>query len=283
MTDSYWNIVITPQHSPFALHLDEVWRYRELIGLQLKRGFQAAYKQTLLGPLWFVINPLFTVGMYMFIFGGLIQLSTDGLPQALFYLSGTMCWGFFASCFSSAAGTLVANAGLYSKVYLPKMLAPVVAISSSFLFTMVDMGIFVGIYAYYYFFTDAAIAPNWCLLLLPYCFLVMAVLGLGTGLWFSKVVCKYKDVATIIEYAFGMLSFVTPIVYPLSVVTNPVLHTAMLINPMTGILELFKYAFMGTGFHAWWILPYATVVALVCLPLGLWVLHRAEKTFIDTI
>ncbi|MBR1425844.1 MAG: ABC transporter permease [Paludibacteraceae bacterium] len=278
-----WTTVITPKTNLLDIDLREIWQYRDLLTIFIWRSLQVRYKQTVLGPLWFFIGPIITVFMYTLVFGNIANISTDGLPQPLFYLSGTALWGYFSVCFGSAAGALVGNAGIYSKVYYPRLINPLAAMVSNLVDFGVEMLLFFALYIYYYFFTSAPIHLTWAALLFPVLVLMLAGMGLGIGLFFSSISTKYRDLNILIGFFFKLWMYATPIIYPLSTVTNAKLHMLMCLNPLTGIIEMFKYGFLGTGYHNPWLLLYSFGFMSVFLVLGTLVFNKAQRNFMDTV
>lgn len=278
-----WTTIIEPKTKLFSIDFREIWQYRDLIGMFIRRNFNVMYKQTILGPLWFVIQPVLTVVMYMVVFGNIAQISTDGIPQPLFYLAGITIWGYFASCFGSCANALVGNASIFSKVYFPRLCSPISSIITALLPFGVNMLIFMITYGYYCVFTDAVVRMTWGVLLFPIIVILVALMGAGIGLFLSSITTKYRDLSILISFAFRLWMYATPIIYPLSTIDNEQLRLIMYLNPMTGLVEFFKWSFLGVGSHEWWLVGYSVVFCIIMLVLGVVVFNQAQRTFMDTV
>lgn len=285
-----WDIVIKPKDKLFSVDFKELWRYRDLCSLFVKRNIITRYKQTILGPVWFVIQPALTVIMYMVVFGGIAGIPTDGVPRPLFYLAGTCTWSYFASCLNSTSNTFVSNAGIFGKVYFPRLVMPISSVISNLLQLGIQFGFFVIVYVFY-----AIIDPNctahltWYALLLPLIIFMLAGLALGFGTIFSSLTTKYRDLQVLLSFLVSLWMYATPIVYPLSQTGSkfflgvPV-HTFMCLNPVTPIIETFKYGFLGCGeFVGWRWLIYSFVFMCILLSLGIVVFNKVQKSFMDTV
>lgn len=285
-----WDIVIKPKDKLFSVDFKELWRYRDLCSLFVKRNIITKYKQTILGPLWFVIQPALTVIMYMVVFGGIAGIPTDGVPRPLFYLAGTCTWSYFASCLNSTSNTFVSNAGIFGKVYFPRLVMPISSVISNLLQLGIQFGFFVIVYVFY-----AIIDPNctahltWYALLLPLIIFMLAGLALGFGTIFSSLTTKYRDLQVLLSFLVSLWMYATPIVYPLSQTGSkfflgvPV-HTFMCLNPVTPIIETFKYGFLGCGeFVGWRWLIYSFVFMSLLLGVGIVVFNKVQKSFMDTV
>ena len=285
-----WDIVIKPKDKLFSVDFKELWAYRDLCSLFVKRNIITKYKQTILGPLWFVIQPALTVIMYMVVFGGIAGIPTDGVPRPLFYLAGTAMWNYFSSCLTSTSNTFVSNASIFGKVYFPRLVMPVSNVISNLLTLAIQFGFFVIIYIAY-----ALLDPNctahltWFALLLPLLVLMMAGLALGFGTIFSSLTTKYRDLQVLLSFLVSLWMYATPIVYPLSQTGSkffmgvPV-HTFMCLNPVTPIIETFKYGFLGCGeFVGWRWLIYSFVFMCILLSAGIVVFNKVQKSFMDTV
>ncbi|MDR1092321.1 MAG: ABC transporter permease, partial [Prevotella sp.] len=215
----YWDIEIEPRGSNFSLNLKEVWRYRDLLQMYVRRDIVTIYKQTVLGPLWFVIQPVFTTVMFMFVFGNIARIPTDGLPQPLFYLSGILCWNYFSDCLGKASGTFLGNAGVFSKVYFPRLVVPISAVISNLVRFAIQLLLFIAVYIYYNS-TGSNISPDIYVLLFPLLVLMMAGLGLGFGIIISSVTTKYRDMAILFGFVIGLWMYATPVIYPLSIMAE---------------------------------------------------------------
>jgi lipopolysaccharide transport system permease protein len=283
-TNSEWDLVIEPQNSLFELHLNDVWRYRDLLWLLVKRDFVSFYKQTILGPLWFFIQPLFTTIIFTFIFGNLAGLSTDGLPQPLFYLAGITSWNYFADCLTKTSTVFRDNANIFGKVYFPRLIMPLSIVVSNLVRFGVQLLLFVIMMAYYFFLNDsnADFHINGYVFLFPFLVLLMALLGLGLGLIITAMTTKYRDLAFLITFGVQLMMYATTVIYPLS--AAPAKYKWLIeLNPMTGIIEAFRYGFLGEGVLSMGTLGYSVIVTVVSLIIGVVIFNKTEKTFVDTV
>jgi len=282
MTDNYWTTEITPQSYAHGLGLKELWQKRYLIWLFIKRDITVQFKQTIFGMGWYFISPLFSMFMYIIVFGRIAGIPTDDVPQPVFYLSGICLWDYFSSCLTSVAGTFQSNAGLFGKVYFPRLVSPVsVVISRLFRFSL-QLGTFVFVYLFFVL-KGVNLRPTWYLLLFPVLVFMIQCLALGLGLIISSLTTKYRDLVNFFGVFVSLWMYATPIVYPLSYVTNPTLHKIMLFNPMTAIIETFKYGAYGAGEFSWTALGYSALIIFVLLFIGIAMFNRKQKFFIDTI
>lgn len=283
-----WTTIIKPRNKLFEVNLKEIWDYRDLLTLFVKRTITVAYKQTILGPLWWFIQPAFTVIMYMVVFGGIAGIPTDGVPQPLFYLGGVAFWGYFSSCLGSASNTFVSNAGIFGKVYFPRMIMPLASVISNLVRFGIQLGLFVLVYLYYAFIGQAP-SPNWYLLLFPLLVVMLAGLGLGFGIIISSMTTKYRDLQILFSFFVSLWMYATPVVYPLSQVTGKEvkgldLKLIMSLNPVTPVIETFKHGALGAGeFMGWGWLAYSFVFMLVVLAFGILIFNRVQKSFMDTV
>ena len=276
-----WDLTIEPQSSLFKLNLKDVWRYRDLLWLFVKRDFVSFYKQTILGPLWFFIQPLFTTLTFTFIFGNLAGISTDGLPQPLFYMAGITAWAYFADCLTKTSTVFKDNANIFGKVYFPRLILPLSIVASNLVRFVVQMLLFL-IMIGYYALQGANFNITWAILLFPFLVLLMAFLGLGLGLIITALTTKYRDLAFLITFGVQLSMYATTVIYPLS--AAPIKYKYLIqLNPMTGILEAFRFGFLGQGELTWNSLGYSILVTLVSLVLGVVIFNKTEKTFVDTI
>ena len=273
-----WTTVIKPKEKLLQVDLKELWRYRDLTSLFVRRNITTQYKQTILGPLWYIIQPTITVLMYMVVFGGIAKIPTDGLPQPLFYLSGVCLWQYFSDCLSKTSSTFVSNAGIFGKVYFPRLVVPISTVVSNLLRFAIQLGLFLVIYAIYQLWViPGQIHTNW------YAVLMLAGLALGFGILFSSMTTKYRDLQLMLDYFVRLWMYATPVVWPLSTITNAKLHLAMSLNPLTPIIEAFKYGFLGAGEFSWGGLAYSFVFMLVLLGVGIVLFNRVQRTFMDTV
>ena len=276
-----WDLVIGAKARWFDLHLRDLWRYRDLVLLFVRRDFVAQFKQTILGPAWFVIRPLLTTIMFTIVFGNIAKLSTDGLPKMLFYLSGTVLWQYFSMCLTATAGTFRTNAALFGKVYFPRLAVPVSIIISQLLRLGIQIAFFLCFLAYFGV-RGAHISPNWTIALLPVLILIMAALSLGLGIIFSSLTTKYRDLSNLLQFGVRLLMYAAPVIYPLSSLSGKYRYM-ILANPMTPIIETFRYGFLGAGTFSWGYLGYAAACAAVILFIGIVIFTKIERTFMDTV
>jgi lipopolysaccharide transport system permease protein len=276
-----WDLVIEPQRSLFSLNLKDVWRYRDLLIMFVKRDFIAGYKQTIFGPLWFLIQPLLTTITFTFVFGNLAGISSDGLPGPLFYMAGITAWNYFSDCLIKTSTVFTANASIFGKVYFPRLIMPLSIVTSNLLRFFVQMIMFIVMWAYYYFTTSSfSITP--AIALFPLLVLLMALLGLGLGMIVSSLTTKYRDLQFLVQFGITLLMYGTTVIYPLS--ATPAKYKWLIqLNPMTSIIETFRYGFLGQGQFSIWSLGYSTLFTLVVLVTGVIIFNRTERTFIDTV
>lgn len=285
-----WDIVIKPKDKLLAVDFKELWRYRDLIALFVKRNIITQYKQTILGPTWFVIQPAMTVIMYMIVFGGIAGIPTDGVPRPLFYLAGTAMWSYFSSCLSRTSNTFVTNAGIFGKVYFPRLVMPISSVISNLLRLAIQLSFFIIVYIIYSIVDSNCTAHlTWYALLFPLLVLMMAGLALGFGTIISSLTTKYRDLQVLFSFLVSLWMYATPIVYPLSQTANKYfmgisVHALMCLNPVTPIIETFKYGFLGCGeFIGWGWLTYSFVVMCLLLAVGIVVFNKVQKSFMDTV
>jgi len=274
--------VITPKIGWFDLRLKELWRYRDLIMLFVRRDFVAVYKQTILGPLWFLIQPLMTTLIFTVIFGKVAKIPTDGVPPTLFYLAGVTSWTYFANCLNKTSNTFVGNAGIFGKVYFPRLAIPVSVVISNLIAFGIQFVLFVGFVAWYGLVADAAIKPNVWMLILPLLILQMALLGLGFGIIVSSLTTKYRDLTQLVGFGVQLWMYLTPIVYPISQLSEK-WQTVMAFNPMAPVVEMFRYAFLGSGEINLTHYGISIAMTLVILLVGMTLFTRVEKDFMDTV
>ncbi len=279
--DDNWTMVIRPKGHWLDLRLDELWQYRDLILLFVRRDFVAAYKQTILGPLWHLIQPLFTAITFTFIFGNVAGLSTDGLPKFLFYMAGTVAWSYFAKCLTSTSDTFAANAGIFGKVYFPRLATPVSIIISSLITFGIQFGIFL-LFMAYFGVRGAGIHPNNWILLTPVLLLLMAGLGLGFGIIVSSLTTRYRDLRHLVSFGVHLFMYATPVIYPLSTIPEKY-KSLIMANPMTPIIETFRFAFLGAGTVDAMHLLYSASFTVVVLLAGILLFNKVERTFMDTV
>ncbi len=277
-----WTEVIEPKRSLLDVNLKELWRYRDLIMLFVRRDFVSIYKQTVLGPLWLFIQPLFTTITFYFVFSKIAKIPTDNVDPILFYLSGITLWNYFSDCFSKTSNTFVANAGIFGKVYFPRLATPISIVISSLIKLGIQVLLFAGIALYRVYFHGAQISINETILFLPILIILMAIMGLGLGIIFSALTTKYRDLSFLLTFGIQLLMYATPIIYPLSY-TSGKLHKILSYNPLTPIIENFRYAFFGIGQLDIQGLIYTSVFSISVLILGVIIFNRVEKNFMDTV
>lgn len=283
-----WTTVIKPRNKLFEVNLKEIWDYRDLLTLFVKRDIITSYKQTILGPLWWIIQPAMTVIMYMVVFGGIAGIPTDGIPQPLFYLAGTCMWQYFSDCLNKTSNTFVNNSGIFGKVYFPRLIMPIENVISNLVRFGIQIGLFVVVYIVYAIIGSNA-CPNLYLLLFPLLVVMLAGLALGFGIIISSMTTKYRDLQILFSFIVSLWMYATPIVYPLSQVKGKTvagfdLYTLMRINPVTPVLETFKYGALGAGeFIGWGWLAYSFGFMLVLIALGILIFNKVQKNFMDTV
>ncbi|GAB1472560.1 ABC transporter permease [Chloroflexota bacterium] len=282
LEDIAWSMTIEPQRSLLDLRLGELWRYKDLVLLFVRRDFVSVYKQTVLGPLWYLIQPLLTTITFTVIFGSIASLPTDGLPQFLFYMSGTVVWSYFASCLTKTSETFVQNANLFGKVYFPRLAVPVSILFSNLITFLIQFAMFL-VFVLYFVLRGAEIYPNglW-IALSPILILMMAGLGLGFGIIISSLTTKYRDLRFLVTFGVSLLMYATPVIYPVSSIPAR-FQWIILANPMTPIVEAFRYAFLGAGTVNINSLLYSFGFMLVVVILGSIIFNRVEQTFMDTV
>jgi len=277
-----YTLIIKPKNSLLAINFKELWRYKDLLFLLVRRDFVSVYKQTILGPVWFFIQPLLTTATFTLVFSKMANISTDGIPAPLFYLIGVTFWSYFSTCLTATSGTFVNNASVFGKVYFPRLIMPLsIVISSLFKLSIQFIMLLIG--WIYYMTTELSIVPNFTILLLPLYIISMAGLGLGFGIILSSVTTKYKDFSFLVGFGVQLLMYATPIIYPLSLIKNPNIITLVSLNPMTGLIEGIKYGLTGHGIYDLGLLTYSLVFTIVLLFVGVIIFNKVEKSFIDTV
>lgn len=282
-----WTTEIKPKTGLFNIELKELWRYRDLCMLFVKRNIITQYKQTVLGPLWFFVQPILTTIMYMVVFGGIAGIPTDGIPQPLFYLAGISLWQYFSTCLNGTSNTFVANAGIFGKVYFPRLVTPISTVISNLVKFFIQFLLFLMVYAYYqihFWYNDMPLVQtNWYALLFPVLILLSAGLSLGFGIFFSSLTTKYRDLQQLLSFFVQLWMYATPVIYPLSTITNPKILLLMKLNPLTGIFEAFKYGLLGVGQFSWTMLAYSFGFMVVLLLVGVVLFNRVQRSFMDTV
>jgi len=276
-----WSMIIKPRRHLFEVNLQELWKYRDLIALFVRRNFVAKYKQTILGPLWFIIQPLLTTLMFTVVFGNIAKLSTDGLPQMLFYFSGLVGWTYFSTSLTATSNTFVTNAGIFGKVYFPRLALPISVVISNLVQFIIQFS-FLVIFMIYYKFQGVDFGPNIYVLYLPLLVILLAGLGLGFGIVISSLTTKYRDLTYLVTFGVQLWMYITPVIYPLSSLTG-IYRTVVLLNPITPIVEAFRYILLGTGSFDYGNLLYSTVFMVVVLFVGVLTFNKVEQSFMDTV
>ncbi|WP_428225740.1 ABC transporter permease [Flavobacterium sp.] len=275
-----WDHVITSKHSLFDLRLKEVWNYRDLLVLFVRRDFVTVYKQTILGPLWFFIQPLLTTITFTIIFGNVAKLSTDGAPQLVFYMAGITLWNYFSSCLTAVAGVFNANAGIFGKVYFPRLIMPLTIVISNLMKFGVQFLLFISFVLYYAL--SGMIHPNLWILITPYIIFLMAVISMGIGLVLSSMMTKYKDLNQLIGFAIQLAMYATPVIYPSSSVPAK-FQWFLQCNPLNGLFDYMRFAYLGAGNFNFTYLIYPTFFSFLILAIGVLVFNKVQKTFMDTV
>ncbi len=276
-----WDLIIKPRRSILEVDLKAIWEYRDLLTMFVKRDIVVVYKQTILGPIWFFLQPFMTTLIYIVVFGHIAKISTDGIPMILFYLSGVIIWNYFSECFNITAKTFTENANLFGKVYFPRLIMPLSKVISGLIKFGIQFVLFLFIYLYYFLNTQQ-IQPTTNLLLVPFLILLMAMLGLGFGIIFTSLTTKYRDLNFLISFGVQLLMYATPIIYPVSSIPEKY-KIYILANPMTHIIETFKNAFLGTGYITFSGILYASLFTFSVLLLGILIFNKTEQNFIDTV
>ncbi len=276
-----WDMVIQPKRGWFDLRLGELWQYRDLIRLFVRRDFVSIYKQTILGPLWYLIQPVLTTITFTIIFGRFAGLPTDGLPQFIFYMSGTVIWGYFSECLRKTSDTFVTNAGLFGKVYFPRLAVPVSILISSLIAFAIQFLLFL-VFLGYFWLAGSQVQPNIWVLATPLLLVMMAGLGLGFGIIISSLTTRYRDLRFLVTFGVQLWMYATPVIYPVSSIPErfqPIIQA----NPITPIVEAFRYAFLGAGSVSLGSLGYSLGFMVAVMAIGTVLFNRIEQTFMDTV
>ena len=278
-----WTNVISSDHSLFKLNLKEVWDYRDLVFMFVKRDFISSFKQTILGPLWFFINPIFTTVVYLIVFGNIANLPTDGIPPVLFYLAGNTLWGYFSSTMLSVSNVFTGNAGIFGKVYFPRLVTPIATIISSFMRLGIQLLLFFIVLGY--FFYKGEVHPNLWALFFPVLIIFLALFSLGLGMIFSSLTTKYRDLSLLLGFGVSLFMWFTPVILPTSLVKQKLGSYGFLadLNPLTPIFECFKYGFIGSGDFDMVRLLTSFAFIIGILFVGIVIFNKSEKSFIDTV
>lgn len=276
-----WDLLIKPHSKWYDLKLNEIFRYRDLLFLFVRRDFVAIYKQTILGPIWFFIQPIITALTFTVIFGNLAKISTDGLPKVLFYMCGITLWNYFSDTLTKTSDTFSANANIFGKVYFPRMIIPLSVVVSNLIKLGVQLLLFIAVWVYFLIQTDQ-VHPNITIALIPFLIILIGVMGLSFGIIISSMTTKYRDLKFLVGFGVQLLMYASPIVYPLSIVPEKY-KWIIVANPVTSIIETFKYAFLGVGEFNWLYLGYSLAFTLILFFFSLIIFHKVEKTFMDTV
>ena len=276
-----WSEIIEPHTNLLDLRLGEVWRYRDLVMLFVRRDFVSTYKQTVLGPIWFFIQPLLTTLTYVIIFGNIAKLPTDGAPMLVFYMAGITVWNYFSQTLTTISTVFTTNAQLFGKVYFPRLTMPLSIVLANLVRFGIQFGLFLAIWAFY-LVKGGNIHPNWTIVLTPFLVLIMGLLALGLGMIFSALTTKYRDLAMLLAFGVQLLMYATPVIYPLSSLPEKY-KWLILANPMSAVVESFRYAFLGSGTFRWEYLGYSALVTALILVVGTVIFNKVEKSFTDTV
>ncbi len=276
-----WDLEIKPHDSVFNLHLKDVWAYRDLLWLLVRRDFVSFYKQTIFGPIWFFIQPIFTTLIYTVIFSNLAKISTNGAPPPLFYMAGTIAWNYFSDSLNKTSTVFRDNANIFGKVYFPRLIMPISIVFSNLGKFAVQLSLFI-ILLVYYMIAGYKVEPNWFLLLFPFIIFIMALLGLGLGLIITALTIKYRDLIFLVTFGVQLLMYATPVIYPLSAASAKY-RTIIALNPLSGLIETFRYGFLGTGQFYPVAFVYSILASILIFLFGLVIFNRVEKNFVDTI
>lgn len=279
--NAYWTMVMRPKKSLFEVNLKELWQYRDLVALFVRRDFVAKYKQTILGPIWFVIQPLLTTLMFVVVFGNIAGIPTDGIPQVLFYMSGIVGWNYFATCLNDTSQTFLKNAAIFGKVYFPRLAMPLSIVISNLVSFFIQF-VFLLCFLLYFYLRGADISTSYEVLLIPFLVMLMAGLGLGFGIIISSLTTKYRDLTHLVSFGVSLWMYATPIIYPLSEIPERY-RLLVLANPMTPLVETFKTALLGVGTVNYYHLLYSLAFTVVLLAVGILIFNKVERTFMDTV
>lgn len=281
-TDTYYTTVINPNESAFRFNIKELWQRRYLLWLFIKRDLTVQYKQTVLGFLWYFVGPIITMLTYLLVFGKIAGISTDGIPQPVFYLSGICLWEYFSTCLLNSSMSLQNNSDLFSKIYFPRLISPISSIISKLFRLLLQLFVFIVVYVMYVF-RGYDLHPNVYLLLFPILLLILQGISLGLGLIISSISVKYRDLRGFFGVFVSLWMYASPIIYPMSQVTNETLHRIMELNPLTSLFEAFRLGAMGSGEFSWHGISYAAICMIILLLIGIPLFNKKQKSFIDTV
>lgn len=280
--EEYWDIEIKPKNNLFDLQLKEVWRYRDLMWLFVKRDFTSQFKQTILGPFWHVVQPALTTIMFLLVFGKIAKIPSDGIAPAAFYMSGLTVWNYFSTCFMGTSNTFTANAGIFGKVYFPRIVTPISIILSNIVKLGIQLTLLIAILIYYHF-NGYSFTPSINLLFIPAIILILAGISLGLGIIFSSITTKYRDFTVLLGFATQLLMYATPIIYPLSYLQDKSYKWVLDLNPLSSLVEAFRFCIFGKGLVEPYSLLYSILFMLISVCMGYIIFNRVEKTFMDTV
>lgn len=274
--------IIKSKRSLLDLRLSQVWEYRDLLWMFVRRDFVASYKQTILGPVWFVLQPVLTTIMFTFVFGNIAGISTDGHPKVLFYMSGLVIWNYFSDGLNKTANVFVANANMFGKVYFPRLIMPLAIVASGLIRFFIQFVLFLSIWCWFYFQENSSISINSVVFFLPFLILFMACFSLGLGMIISSMTTKYRDLSMLVGFGITLLMYATPVIYPMNAVPSQYKMIVNL-NPLTSIVETFRMAFLGKGMIEASSLIYSFTCMLGLLFTGVLVFNKVEQDFMDTV
>lgn len=277
-----WTEIIKPRTSLLDLRLGDVWRYRDLVMLFVRRDFISTYKQTILGPLWFFIQPILTTITFIVIFGRVARIGTDGVPMTVFYLAGITIWSYFSTTLTSTSNVFVGNAHIFGKVYFPRLTMPLSIVISNIIRFLIQFGLFLAVWIFYLVTQSDQIHPNGLIALTPVLLVIMGLLSLGFGMILSALTTKYRDLSMLLGFSMQLWMYATPVIYPLSKVPEKY-QWIILANPVSSVVETFRYAYLGSGTFSWLYLGYSALVALLILFIGTLIFNKVEKSFMDTV
>lgn len=282
MTPTHWTLIIKPKIYWFDIDLYDIWRYRDLLILLVKRDFISVYKQTILGPIWFLLQPLLTTIVFIIIFSRVAEIPTDGAPPALFYMSGLVIWNYFSTCINKTATTFSSNEDIFGKVYFPRLIMPISNVISALISFVIQLFLLIVLILFFSFAYDVNIKINQYTLLIPFILLIVASLALGIGIIITSLTTKYRDLIHLINFGIQLLMYATPVIYPLSFFEGKYKHI-LLINPLTSLIEMFRYALLGVGDFNILYIVYSILFTLVSLFAGILIFNKVEKSFMDVI
>ncbi len=280
--DKSYTTIIKPKNKLFELDFKELWDYRDLLTMFVKRDIITQYKQTILGPAWFFIQPALTTIMYMVVFGGIAKISTDGLPQPLFYMAGIVLWNYFSDCLNKTSSTFIANQHIFGKVYFPRLIVPLSTVISNLVRMGIQFLLFIAVYVYYVIATDVSVLPNVYAFLFPVLIIILAGLSLGFGVIVSSMTTKYRDLTILFSFFVQLWMYATPVIYPLSTMSTNY-QWIIALNPLTSIFEAFKYGMLGVGTFSWIQLSYSFAFMIALLGIGIVVFNKVQRSFMDTV